>query len=37
MRIASWVQFALTGCAVIAWAKQLGPHWFAFESYHTMR
>lgn len=26
----------VAGDNVIGWAKQLGPHWFAFQSYHTM-
>ncbi|MGV0784869.1 hypothetical protein [Mycolicibacterium sp. XJ775] len=25
-----------SGDYVIGWAKRLGPHWFAFQSYHTM-
>lgn len=25
------------GDYVISWVKRLGPHWFAFQSYHTMR
>lgn len=25
-----------SGDYVIDWAKRLGPHWFAFQSYHTM-